>query len=522
MKSFVVIFFVGMLISNAYAQISYTADLRSHVDSIINNMIDTEGTNEYQTPTAQQIADWDSTISKLLSADYADAAAFANQVDYRLLAFTDNGDNPSKLYYVLEQTQASTNYWGTFIYNPSPQRTKLFIQSPHPEYDFNTGKQGFFVFREIGALAFFVTGINRCNNAAFSTCDGTTSVCSGSSEAYRISDQPHVINGTLQKTTEMMENRISDMITIQLHGFSKDIGDPDVIMSNGIQNDTPPVDYLDLLRTNLLAEDPSLTFVIVHDDLNWTELRGLVNTQGRFINGAPDPCDDNATVNTGRFLHLEQAKIKLRENETDWTKMVNALADTFNPDGLPVELISFEGEVFENKIKLIWQTATEIKNYGFDVEKSNYHDIWEKIAFVSGHGNSSSPKEYVYFDENPSIGKNKYRLKQIDTDGAFKYLETLEIKIENTVPNKLELFQNYPNPFNPITNIKYELNTEGIVTLKVYNLLGKEIRTLINEYKNPGRYDVEFNAEGLPSGIYFYRLTSNGEHRLVRKMQLLK
>ncbi|MCO6472904.1 MAG: T9SS type A sorting domain-containing protein [Melioribacteraceae bacterium] len=517
-----VIFLLGFLISNSFAQIPYTANLRTHVDSIITNMIDTEGTNEYQSPTVQQLADWDSTISKLLSADYSDAAIYANQIDYRLLAFTDNGDNQSKLYYVLEQTQASTNYWGTFIYNPSPGRTKLFIQSPHPKNEFNTGKQGFFVFKEIGARAFFLTGIYRCNNSAFTDCDGTTSVCTGSSEKYRISDQPHVVNGTLHKTTERMENRISDMITIQLHGFSKDGNDPDLIMSNGIQSDTPPVDYLDLLRTNLLTQDATLTFVIVHEDQNWTELRGLVNTQGRLINGAPDPCDDNATVNTGRFLHLEQAKVKLRETEADWTKMANALASTFAEDGLPVELVSFDGEIVENKIKLVWQTATETKNYGFDVEKSNSRDIWEKIAFINGHGNSSSPKEYVYIDENPSVGKNKYRLKQIDTDGAFKYLETLEIEIENIVPSELSLFQNYPNPFNPVTIIEYELPTEGIVTLKIYDLLGKEISTLVNGHKNPGRYSVEFNAENLPSGIYFYRLTSNGEHRLIRKMQLLK
>ncbi|MDD3557216.1 MAG: hypothetical protein PHW27_01465, partial [Melioribacteraceae bacterium] len=191
-----VIFLLGFLISNSFAQIPYTANLRTHVDSIITNMIDTEGTNEYQSPTVQQLADWDSTISKLLSADYSDAAIYANQIDYRLLAFTDNGDNQSKLYYVLEQTQASTNYWGTFIYNPSPGRTKLFIQSPHPKNEFNTGKQGFFVFKEIGARAFFLTGIYRCNNSAFTDCDGTTSVCTGSSEKYRISDQPHVVNGT--------------------------------------------------------------------------------------------------------------------------------------------------------------------------------------------------------------------------------------------------------------------------------------------------------------------------------------
>lgn len=228
---------------------------------------------------------------------------------------------------------------------------------------------------------------------------------------------------------------------------------------------------------------------------------------------------------------MEQAKVKLRETEADWGKMANALANTFTPDDeeLPVELISFEGEIFENKIKLIWQTATETKNYGFDVEKSNSHDIWEKIAFVDGHGNSSSPKEYIYFDENPSIGKNKYRLKQIDIDGAFKYLETLEIEIGNTVPNKLTLFQNYPNPFNPSTTIKFIIPGVGeenfrhlSIHLIVYDLLGRKVATLVNQELPAGYYEVEFDASNLPSGFYYYKIDIGGKFNSVKKMILLK
>lgn len=259
--------------SSADAQIAYSENLQSHVDSIINNMINVDGSNDYKTPTVQQITVWDSIISNMLSANYAVAESLANDIDYRLLAFTDNSQNPSKLYYVLENTSLSTNFWGTFIYNPSPQRSKLFIQSPHPKYEFNSGKQGFYIFREIGAIAFFVTGTNRCNNDTLTTCDGTTTVCTGASEAYRISDQPHVVSGTLYKTAEVMENEINNMITIQLHGFTKGVGDPDLIMSNGIQSATPSIDYLDLLRTNLIAEDNTLTYVIVHEDQNWSKLR---------------------------------------------------------------------------------------------------------------------------------------------------------------------------------------------------------------------------------------------------------
>lgn len=117
-------------------------------------------------------------------------------------------------------------------------------------------------------------------------------------------------------------------IFVQLHGFGKDDGDPDVIMSNGT-TETPDTDYASLIKDALLDEDNTLTFKIAHIDTDWTRLRGFTNTQGRFINSSPDPCSTSASSTTGRFIHIEQAKPKLRKNASSWAKMSNALGSVF-------------------------------------------------------------------------------------------------------------------------------------------------------------------------------------------------
>jgi len=142
-------------------------------------------------------------------------------IEYRIIEYTDNSVFPSVTYYLLQMNQGGSNYWGTYIFNPNPDRAQLVIQSPHPKKDYNTGKQGFYVFREVGARAFFLSGTSRCSSSSYSICDGTTSVCTGSSEDYRMPDQAHTNDGTFQITTERMINNNSDLVFIQLHGFSK-------------------------------------------------------------------------------------------------------------------------------------------------------------------------------------------------------------------------------------------------------------------------------------------------------------
>ena len=138
---------------------------------------------------------------------------------------------------------------------------------------------------------------------------------------------------------------------------------------------------------------------------------------------------------------------------------------------------------------------------------------------MQAHGTSNTPMYNSYTDKNLLAGQYDYRLKQIDNSGACTYSQSVEIEI--TAPNNFALFQNYPNPFNPTTNISYQLPITGNVTLKIYDMLGREIATLVNEVKEPGTYELKWNAANLPSGIYLYKLNA-GNFAQTRKLVLLK
>jgi hypothetical protein len=191
---------------------------------------------------------------------------------------------------------------------------------------------------------------------------------------------------------------------------------------------------------------------------------------------------------------------------------------------LPVELSFFSANPKDDIVELFWQTQTEFNNYGFEIERVISNNIpdsqnWNKIGFVFGNGNSNSIKNYSFKDKNP-VGGNKfiYRLKQIDNDGTFSYSNEVEAEL---LINKFELSQNYPNPFNPSTVIKYSLADASYIKLTVYDILGREIKVLINESKEPGNYELNFNGTSLESGVYIYRLETK-DFTKSQRMVLLK
>ncbi|NWG28696.1 MAG: T9SS type A sorting domain-containing protein [Ignavibacteriaceae bacterium] len=206
------------------------------------------------------------------------------------------------------------------------------------------------------------------------------------------------------------------------------------------------------------------------------------------------------------------------------------------PNFIPVELISFTAVPIENTVQLNWQTATETNNKGFEIERLQDCKIkklqdWETVGYIPGNGTTTELQYYSFSDKNIRPGFYQYRLKQIDFDGSFNYSDVVEVEVEALMEFSLE--QNFPNPFNPSTKIKYVIsNVETrhasslqMVTLKVYDILGNEIATLVNEEKPVGSYEVEFNTSSgignLVSGIYFYQLIS-GNNVQTRKMILLK
>jgi hypothetical protein len=186
----------------------------------------------------------------------------------------------------------------------------------------------------------------------------------------------------------------------------------------------------------------------------------------------------------------------------------------------PVEMSSFVSSTSNNNIHLSWATASELNNSGFDIERSTDKIVWSRLAFVEGNGTLNVPSEYRYIDKNLATGKYNYRLKQIDFNGNFEYFELPEA-VTIGVPDKFFLEQNYPNPFNPVTTIAYGIPEAGNVKLKVFDMSGKEIKTLINEFKDAGYYTAKFDASGLASGAYVYRIES-GNFVSVMKMVFLK
>lgn len=188
---------------------------------------------------------------------------------------------------------------------------------------------------------------------------------------------------------------------------------------------------------------------------------------------------------------------------------------------LPVELSGFSAVVLSKKeILLKWRTETEVSNYGFEIQRQTYgHSEWKRIGFVAGNGNSNSPKNYSFTDGNPMNGSRfNYRLKQIDTDGKYEFSDVIEVEI---VPEDFVLYQNYPNPFNPYTKIRYQLPKESEVSIKIYDVLGAEVISLVNETQGPGYYEVEINGSDLPSGTYMFRMIA-GDFVEAKKMVLMK
>jgi hypothetical protein len=188
---------------------------------------------------------------------------------------------------------------------------------------------------------------------------------------------------------------------------------------------------------------------------------------------------------------------------------------------LPVELTSFTAKQSANGTELRWTTATEVNNFGFEIERAyllNDNTTWKKIGFIRGNGTCNSPKSYSFTESISTNAKTLYRLKQLDNNGAFKYSSTIEV---GSVILKYDLSQNYPNPFNPSTLITYSIPISSNVIVKVYNVLGKLITTLVNENQEAGIYKVNFDAKSLSNGIYFYKIQA-GSYTAVKKMLLLK
>jgi len=191
---------------------------------------------------------------------------------------------------------------------------------------------------------------------------------------------------------------------------------------------------------------------------------------------------------------------------------------------LPVELLSFTASGANGRVVLNWATATENQNDAFEVQKWD-NTGWRRTGgLIDGAGTSGTQNTYHYIDREVTAGQTcRYRLVTIDVNGTRMTVGEVESLVEplNTVVEEYALHQNYPNPFNPSTQISYDLAGASKVSLKVFDLLGREVISLVDGTQTAGRYTVSFDAASLPSGMYFYRLET-AEFTDMKKMMLLK
>ncbi len=171
-------------------------------------------------------------------------------------------------------------------------------------------------------------------------------------------------------------------------------------------------------------------------------------------------------------------------------------------------------------VRLVWITATELNNRGFEIEKKAENLDWVSIGFVQGNGTKLIPTTYTFTDSKISTtGKYLYRLKQIDNDGSIEYSYVVEV---NPAPAEIFLLdQNYPNPFNPSTKISFSIPEPSSLRLSIYNVVGEEVAVAAEGYYQAGYHEVTFNSANLPSGVYLYKLQYKGSI-LMKKMLLLE
>ncbi|MGB5531177.1 MAG: T9SS type A sorting domain-containing protein, partial [Ignavibacteriaceae bacterium] len=225
------------------------------------------------------------------------------------------------------------------------------------------------------------------------------------------------------------------------------------------------------------------------------DLTGSDDVVKLYINpdvSSPEPVVPDLT-NSDTNTDIAVGAVALRQGFNQLTLQIDGIRVATIWDLIvPVELTSFTAISNGNDVTLNWSTATEVNNAGFEVQRLEGESEFVTIGFIPGHGTTTEAKNYKFIDVNLSSGSYTYRLKQVDFDGTFAYSD--EVNVDITSPAEFELVQNYPNPFNPSTTIKFVIPQSSEVSLKVYNALGQEVRSLINQFLESGIHTINFDA----------------------------
>jgi len=256
----------------------------------------------------------------------------------------------------------------------------------------------------------------------------------------------------------------------------------------------------------------------------WSGSRWEMGAAG-LISGTPLYMDS--------YFHVDDTPLP---PATGWQVDVDGIAPPPTLSGdvtLQVTLSSFSAEVVNGQVLLKWITEAEVNNLGFILERiSDGFDAWQTIASyqthseLMGQGNASQRTIYTYTDETVQIGQSySYRLGDVSTKGEIYIYDVIDIAMPE-VPEQMVLDPPFPNPFNPQTRIMYQLSQSGPVEIIVYDLLGRKVRTLVDDFQSAGSYHVYWHGNddlGRPaaSGAYLVRMIA-GETQQTHKVLLLR
>jgi hypothetical protein len=267
--------------------------------------------------------------------------------------------------------------------------------------------------------------------------------------------------------------------------------------------------YFDITPTTNTGLNATLVF-----NYNDNEMNG--NTESDLKLFKSTNSGTNWTLQSASTVNITDNTITLTgmDGFSRWTA-----ANSNSP--MPVELVSFTSNVNDRNVILNWKTNKETNNKGFEIERKILNGIWVKVGYKDGKGTTNEATTYTFDDMKLNSGKYNYRLKQIDFNGNFAY-HNLNGTLEIGIPAKFSLSQNYPNPFNPVTKIDFELPADSKISIRIFDITGREVLNSINnEYRSAGYYTVTVDGSRLSSGVYFYKLTSD-KFTATKKMIVLK
>jgi hypothetical protein len=249
------------------------------------------------------------------------------------------------------------------------------------------------------------------------------------------------------------------------------------------------------------------------------------------------------TVGTGALGTVPQQGSSVSLSSDGQTAIVGGYGDNANSGAawvfthdapLPIQLAGFTGTIVNGTdVRLDWTTLSETNNYGFEVQrKPEGQQEFQTLpnSFIPGHGTTLEPHNYSYVDATAAPEHWYYRLRQIDLDGTIHFSDGVSVNTLTGVsglllPDRFGLSQNFPDPFNPSTTIQYQLPQSAHVTLKIYNVLGQDVITLVDAMESAGYKSAVWNGSNVASGVYFYRIEATSGTKTfidVRKMLVIK